>query len=116
MGSHFCPEKNYGRICWWIWCEILMNIKSPTFQAAVLIKTNQPLEILDVLVPELLTGQVLVKIFYAGVCHSQLMEVTGARGEDNYLPHMLGHEGVGEVIEIGKNIAKVGVGDHVVLS
>src|SRR3990167_11150046 len=87
-----------------------------TFRAAVLTHLRRPLEIFDIVMPKPLTGQVLVKVLYAGICHSQLMEMMGARGEDNYLPHTLGHEGVGEVIEIGKNIAKVGVGDHVVLS
>lgn len=87
-----------------------------TFRAAVLFNLKQPLEILEVLRPELLPGQVLVKIFYAGLCHSQLMEVMGARGNDAYLPHMLGHEGVGEIVEIGKNVTKVKMGDPVVMS
>src|SRR3990167_9428307 len=86
------------------------------FRAAVLFNLKQPLEILEVLTPKLLSGQVLVKIFFAGLCHSQLMEVMGERGHDEYLPHMLGHEGVGEVVDIGKNVEKVKPGDHVVLS
>lgn len=44
------------------------------------------------------------------------MEISGARGEDYHLPHMLGHEGVGEIIEIGENVEKVKIGDYVVLS
>ena len=93
-----------------------MKKKPLTFRAAVLFNLKQPLEILEVLAPELLPGQVLVKIFYAGLCNSQLMEVIGARGKDGYLPHMLGHEGVGEIVEIGENVEKVKLGDHVVLS
>ena len=46
-------------------------------------------------------GQVFVKIYYSGVCRSQLMEVRGLRGPDPWLPHMLGHEAVGEVVEVG---------------
>ena len=38
------------------------------------------------------TGQVKVKVSYSGVCHSQLMEMDGLRGEDKYIPHLLGHE------------------------
>ncbi|MGJ8692767.1 MAG: alcohol dehydrogenase catalytic domain-containing protein [Thalassotalea sp.] len=84
--------------------------------AAILEQTKQALVIHhDIEVPELKTGQVLVKISYAGLCHSQLMETRGGRGEDKYLPHMLGHEGVGEVITLGAGITKVAVGDKVVL-
>ena len=57
----------------------------------------------------------LVKIFYSGVCRSQLMEVRGGRGQDPWLPHLLGHEASGEVIEIGPNVKKIKLGDNVVL-
>jgi S-(hydroxymethyl)glutathione dehydrogenase/alcohol dehydrogenase len=83
---------------------------------AVLEQTGQPLVIHhDIETPVLKSGQLLVKLSYAGVCHSQLMEVRGKRGEDKFLPHFLGHEGVGDVIEVGSDIAKVKIGDSVVL-
>jgi S-(hydroxymethyl)glutathione dehydrogenase/alcohol dehydrogenase len=44
------------------------------------------------------------------------MEVDGAKGEDKWCPHCLGHEGSGTVIEIGSAVTKVKVGDKVVLS
>jgi S-(hydroxymethyl)glutathione dehydrogenase/alcohol dehydrogenase len=84
-------------------------------KAAILYELNQPLVIREIELPELLNGQVLVKIFYSGVCRSQLMEVRGNRGEDNWLPHLLGHEGAGEVIAVGKNVKKVVEGDKVIL-
>ena len=85
-------------------------------KAAVLFETGKPLHVVDdVLVPELLPGQVLVRMMYSGVCHSQLAEVRGHRGEDKYLPHLLGHEGVGFVENIGEGVAKVAPGDKVVL-
>lgn len=84
--------------------------------AAILEQINQPLAIHhDIELPKLKAGQVLVKIHYAGLCHSQLMEARGGRGEDKYLPHMLGHEGVGEVINVGEDVNKVSVGHKVVL-
>uniref|UniRef100_UPI00404AC833 zinc-binding dehydrogenase n=2 Tax=Bacteroidota/Chlorobiota group TaxID=68336 RepID=UPI00404AC833 len=61
-------------------------------------------------------GQVLVKIFFSGVCRSQLMEMNGARGEDKYLPHLMGHEATGEVVEIGSGVSKVVKGDKVILT
>jgi len=84
--------------------------------AAILEALNEPLVIHnDIEVPNLKPGQVLVKIKYSGVCHSQLMEARGKRGEDRYLPHMLGHEGVGEVVEIGPEVSKFSAGERVVL-
>ena len=85
-------------------------------QAAILIHINEPLIIDEVSIPSIKPGQVLVKIMYSGLCRSQLMEVTGGRGEDKYLPHLLGHEGSGIVIAVGEKVTKVNVGDKVILS
>lgn len=85
-------------------------------KAAVLYKTGQPLVIEEgIEIPPLQPGQVLVKVSFSGVCHSQLMEVRGKRGEDPYLPHMLGHEGSGIVMEIGSGVSKTSTGDRVIL-
>lgn len=86
-----------------------------TIKAAVLYELNQPLVIEELNTKELLPGQVLVKIFFSGVCRSQLMEARGLRGNDQWLPHMLGHEASGEVISTGKGVTKVKIGDKVVL-
>jgi S-(hydroxymethyl)glutathione dehydrogenase/alcohol dehydrogenase len=40
----------------------------------------------------------------------------GNRGEDKWLPHCLGHEGTGTVLETGSAVTRVKVGDQVVLS
>ena len=84
--------------------------------AAVLVEQNAPLEIWELTTPSLQEGQVLVEIAYSGLCHSQLNEINGLKGEDHFLPHTLGHEGSGVVIEVGEGITKVKPGDHVVLS
>jgi len=84
-------------------------------QAAVLEKIGQPLSIKTIELPKLQKGQVLVKVIYSGVCRSQLMEVEGGRGEDDWLPHLLGHEGSGIVVETGEGIKKVKKGDEVIL-
>ena len=86
------------------------------FKAAVLQKINSPLEILEISSRTLEYGQVLVKIFYSGVCRSQLMEMNGARGVDKYLPHLMGHEATGEVVETGDGVTKVRNGDKVILT
>ena len=85
-------------------------------KAAILYENNKPLVIEELTIPELKPGQVLVKIVYAGICHSQLNEIKGLKGEDKYLPHCLGHEAGGIIEQIGPKVTKVKAGDHVVLS
>jgi len=84
--------------------------------SAVLVETGKPLEIAELETPPLAPGQVLVEIAYSGVCHTQIMEARGLRGPDNYLPHRLGHEGSGTVLEVGPAVTKVAPGDQVILS
>ena len=67
-------------------------------------------------VPLLNKGQVLVEIAYAGICQSQINEIKGRKGEDHFLPHTLGHEGSGTVVDTGKDVNKVKKGDAVVLT
>lgn len=85
-------------------------------KAAILVEPKKPLVIADIDLPELRYGQVLVDVAFAGVCHSQLLEVRGMRGPDHFLPHMMGHEGSGKVLEVGAGVTKVKPGDCVVLS
>lgn len=84
------------------------------YKAAVLNNFGQ-LDIEEVVHKPLERGQIVVELYYSGVCHSQLMEVKGNRGEDKYIPHMMGHEGTGIVKEVGEGVSKVFAGDAVVL-
>ena len=85
-------------------------------QAAILVRQNSSLVIDEISLPQkLLKGQVLVKMFYSGICGSQLGEISGVKGKDKYLPHLLGHEGVGEVIDYGYKVSKVKKGDKILL-
>lgn len=91
--------------------------ENSTFDAVVLKELNKPLELIKgIQFPALKSGQALIKIFYAGLCHSQVMEARGHRGKDPYLPHMLGHEGTGEVVAVGDGVTKVAPGDYVVMT
>jgi len=85
-------------------------------RAAILVKLGAPLEIAQVKLPaQLEAGQVLVRIACSGICGSQLGEIDGAKGEDRFLPHLLGHEGAGTVLEVGPGVRHVKVRDTVVL-
>tara|TARA_B100000131_G_scaffold319028_1_gene364090 strand:+ start:477 stop:1523 length:1047 start_codon:yes stop_codon:yes gene_type:complete len=91
-----------------------MNIKKT--KAAILVEQNKPLLIDYIDLPNKLDyGQILVKVDYSGICGSQLGEIDGVKGKDPYLPHLLGHEGVGTVIEVGKGVKTVKKSDRVVL-
>jgi uncharacterized zinc-type alcohol dehydrogenase-like protein len=55
---------------------------------------------------------VLIAIRYAGVCHSDIHTVRGEWGPIQY-PQVVGHEIVGEVVEVGSDVSKQAVGDRV---
>lgn len=84
-------------------------------KAAVLEKINSPLSIKDVELTELKVGQVLVKVLMSGLCGAQLHEIKGYKGNEKFLPHLMGHEGCGIVQEIGPGVTTVKVGDKVVM-
>ena len=77
---------------------------------------KNPLKIIDIEFPEFLDiGQILVKIHYSGICGSQIGEIDGVKGIDKYLPHLLGHEGVATVLEVGPRVKNIAIGDKVVI-
>lgn len=85
-------------------------------KAAILVKSKHPLVIEDIQTSsDLEYGQVYVKLLYSGVCGAQINEIDAVKGEDKFLPHLLGHEGSGIVEKIGKGVTTVQEGDHVVL-
>ena len=85
------------------------------FKAAILEQLNSPLTIKEISCNDPEQGQVFVKILTSGLCGAQLQEIAGLKGNGNFLPHLLGHEGCGIVEKIGPAVTKVKVGDKVVL-
>ncbi len=73
---------------------------------------SQPLRIetLDLEGPR--AGEVLVKVRAAGLCHSDLSTIEGARPRP--LPTVIGHEGAGEIVGLGAGVTDIAIGDHVV--
>lgn len=87
-----------------------------TMRAAILVKQHKPLVVAEVEIPnKLFFGQVLVKVLYSGICGAQINEIDGAKGPDKFLPHLLGHEGSGIVLNCGPGVKTVKEGDHVVM-
>ena len=86
-----------------------------TTLAAILVEQNAPLVISEIELPLALEiGQVLVEFFYSGICGSQIGEIDGVKGSDNWLPHLLGHEASGKVLAVGPGVKHVKPGDTVV--
>ncbi|HET6949275.1 MAG TPA: alcohol dehydrogenase catalytic domain-containing protein [Acidimicrobiales bacterium] len=68
----------------------------------------------DVAVRDPRQSEVRVRIANAGLCHSDVSVIDGTIPFPT--PVVLGHEGAGVVTEVGDAVAKVKVGDHVVLT
>lgn len=87
-----------------------------TMRGAILSELRKPLVFDEVELPDRLdVGQVLVKVHYSGICGSQLGEIDGVKGNDKFLPHLLGHEGSATVVGVGPGVRFVKEGDSVVL-
>ena len=77
-------------------------------KAAILVKSKSPLIVSELKRPTNLEfGQVLVKIFYSGICGAQLNEIDAAKGKDKFLPHLLGHEGSGKILDVGPGVKQL---------
>ena len=71
---------------------------------AVLYKTKKPLKVLMLKIPKCQKNQLLIKIKYSFICGSQMNEIYGYKGKDIYIPHVLGHEASGYVVDKGLNV------------
>ena len=91
-------------------------MKVRTAKAAILERSREPLVVEDISLPdELGVGQALVKILCTTICGAQINEIAAAKGPDKFLPHLLGHEASGTVVDIGPGVTNVKPGDTVVL-
>jgi S-(hydroxymethyl)glutathione dehydrogenase/alcohol dehydrogenase len=67
----------------------------------------------DASVVDVEPGFVRVAIRATGVCHSDLSAMNGTIPQP--APAVLGHEGAGEIVEVGPGVDSVAVGDHVIV-
>ena len=82
-------------------------------RAAIAEKAGAPLTIETVELDGPKEGEVLVEIKATGVCHTDEYTRSGADPEGIF-PAVLGHEGAGVVVDVGKNVTSVKKGDHVI--
>src|SRR5712691_9525444 len=82
-------------------------------RAAVAHKSGAPLSIETVQLAGPRAGEVLVEIKATGICHTDEFTLSGADPEGLFTA-ILGHEGAGVVVEIGRGVSSVKKGDHVI--
>jgi S-(hydroxymethyl)glutathione dehydrogenase/alcohol dehydrogenase len=94
-------------------------------RAAILWEVNTEWSVEDIELDEPKAGEVKVQLAASGLCHSDEHLVTGDMILDPEIAGMLGleqfpviggHEGAGEVVEVGPGVTNLKVGDHVVMS
>jgi S-(hydroxymethyl)glutathione dehydrogenase/alcohol dehydrogenase len=82
-------------------------------RAAVATQAGKPLTITELDLEGPKAGEVLVEIKASGVCHTDAFTLSGDDPEGIF-PAVLGHEGAGEVVEVGPGVTSLAVGDHVI--
>jgi S-(hydroxymethyl)glutathione dehydrogenase/alcohol dehydrogenase len=82
-------------------------------KAAIAFAAGKPLEIVTVDLAGPKDGEVLVEIKASGVCHTDEFTRSGADPEGLF-PAILGHEGAGVVVDVGRGVTTLKKGDHVI--
>ena len=77
-------------------------------------KKGDPVELVDVVIPDPGPGDVVVDILACGVCHTDLTYRDG--GINDEFPFLLGHEAAGTVEAVGDGVTHVEPGDFVILN
>ena len=82
-------------------------------EAAVAWEAGRPLEIERIELEGPRAGECLVRLAATGVCHTDAYTLSG-KDPEGLFPAVLGHEGAGEVVELGAGVRSLSVGDHVI--
>jgi aryl-alcohol dehydrogenase len=85
-----------------------------TTKAAIVEFGGAPFTLTEVSLDEPRSGEALVRMVAAGLCHTDLGVASG--GLPFPLPGVLGHEGAGVVERVGPGVTGFSPGDHVLLS
>ncbi|CPT65195.1 mycothiol-dependent formaldehyde dehydrogenase [Mycobacteroides abscessus] len=87
---------------------------SSTVRGVIARKPKTATEIVDIIVPDPVGHDVVVKVSACGVCHTDLTYRDG--GINDEFPFLLGHEAAGVVEAVGPDVSLVAPGDFVVLN
>jgi S-(hydroxymethyl)mycothiol dehydrogenase len=87
---------------------------SQTVRGVIARKRAQPVEVVDIVVPDPGPDEVVVDVAACGVCHTDMTYREG--GITDEFPFLLGHEAAGTVESIGDEVTNVVPGDFVILN
>jgi S-(hydroxymethyl)mycothiol dehydrogenase len=87
---------------------------SQTVRGVISRSKKQPVELVDVVIPDPGPGEVVVDVTACGVCHTDLTYREG--GINDEYPFLLGHEAAGTVESVGEGVTHVEPGDFVILN
>ena len=87
---------------------------SQTVRGVISRSKGQPVELVDIVIPDPGPGEVVVAVHACGVCHTDLTYRDG--GITDSYPFLLGHEAAGVVESIGEDVTQVAPGDFVILN
>jgi len=87
---------------------------SQTVRGVISRKKGEPVELVDIVIPDPGPGEVVVDITACGVCHTDLTYREG--GINDEYPFLLGHEAAGTVESVGVGVTAVEPGDFVILN
>ncbi|MCW2654005.1 MAG: S-(hydroxymethyl)mycothiol dehydrogenase [Mycobacterium sp.] len=87
---------------------------SQTVRGVISRKKGEPVEVVDVVIPDPGPGEVVVDITACGVCHTDVTYRDGGITDD--YPFLLGHEAAGTVESVGPGVTRVAPGDFVILN
>ena len=82
-------------------------------RAAVAFAAEKPLEIVELDLEGPREGEVLIEVKATGICHTDAYTLSGQDSEGIF-PSVLGHEGAGIVVDIGRGVSSLKKGDHVI--
>jgi S-(hydroxymethyl)mycothiol dehydrogenase len=85
-----------------------------TVRGVISRKKGEPVEVVDVVIPDPGSREVVVDIIACGVCHTDLTYRDG--GINDEFPFLLGHEAAGTVESVGPDVTAVEPGDFVILN
>jgi S-(hydroxymethyl)mycothiol dehydrogenase len=85
-----------------------------TVRGVISRKKGEPVEVVDVVIPDPGPREVVVDIIACGVCHTDLTYREG--GINDEYPFLLGHEAAGTVESVGEGVTHVEPGDFVILN
>ena len=87
---------------------------SQTVRGVISRKKGEPVELVDIVVPDPGPGEALIDVIACGVCHTDLTYREG--GINDEYPFLLGHEAAGRVEAVGPGVTAVEPGDFVILN